>query len=1491
MKRKTILSIVMSLCAFACVAEEPTVRVWTGAGGDGLASTAENWSPSGKPASGEAIVLDARGNGYPLRWDAAMKGVSPAGWTQDGYTESVTFETVYDSEGFDKVTIDGDVILMSGSWTHLGNSQSALYRLFVEVAGKMTIGADAVITADGLGYGNPKTIGGEQGVSKYRSEGGSHGGRAGSTDAANGNTGSIEPYGCCYAPETLGCGGNWVSGINGGGAVRLVVGGALTLNGAVRADGIMNAASGKYYSGSGGSVWITAGSIAGTGKVTANAPSTEYPGAGGRVAVVLTGEGNDFSQFDLVRQAEAMCLRANDAFAGGVGTIYGETADDTAHQGWLILKAYDGAKEPSSPLRYGDPFSYEVKELAFAHVTLTNRVTLRIGAGCTLHVADTKFDLSDRSGYVNRVFVDGGTVDFGAGTPKISGNFTFASPLQVDGDLEILSGGVLAADGGVTVGGNMTVRAGGTLTCGGPYAEPKALSLSVTGNLTVEEGGAIDVEGKGFPIGMTVPGQAISGNWCGAGHGGCGWRSGNDSPVVPYGSIRDPRTPGSGTVAGSAGAGFSGGGVVILTVGGALVNNGLIAARSKNSVSGSSQAVGPGGSINITAGTISGSGKIDASSHDRAAFCGANAVSGGGRVAVTLTAAGADFANFSTDRIVAYGGSCGARTGGAGTVYLRTAGQAIDEGVLVIRNLSSGYANEVMKPTPIGGLVENRAFGSVVIDGGATLALAKGETIVVNGDWCNAANFTAAAGSTVLFAGTTEASYAGNTTFAKVGCSSPGKKILFASGASLGVTESAAFEGEEDDFISLVSATAGQSWSLNVGEAQMTAVAIRDCESATAFDVLDGEDLGGNSPNIVFKKSQPAATLMWTGATSSAWTVGSNWDADRAPAAVDTVVIPPGCPNYPALSVPVTVATLVIEDGASLDPGAVVLKVTGLVTVSGRLASAGACALELGGDMMASGAVSLPNGVLSLKGASTQSVSCATGAFASYAQFCPSVTLNGTFEFADFTVGDGSSTFAVSFGAGARLTTHDFSVRGNADTKSVALGCAEFGGTWLLKTLKSSVVGARVGGCDASAGLPIVPQDCLATDDRNRNWYFSDTRIHWDGTGEVPAAGSDVVVDPNADVTLVSDAAWANLTVASGGKLTVNATLALTGSATVDDGATLVWNRPGTIAGNLLLFSGATLTHDANVDAEQNKIDLHVGAEMLIEHDAKIDVTGMGYAMRKGPGAPAKSEAGGTYGGCGYLGSAKESASGYGSLVWPANCGSGGTRNKSGGGGSVALVCGTLTIDGEIAADGGSTDANEGFYTGSGGGIALRAARISGAGHIHANGGLGTQMFLGGGGRIALIATQAGGDAFTGILRTFGGGTGSSNFDGSAGTIYREDGTDGAGCGTLLVANNATKISIGNFDKSDRTDFPGAENPSETKHVTVRVKSYGTLYLTRDATVQDIVLEDATARIKLNGHTLSVLARRHPVSPNDATQVIADGGEIKFVRGLVILVK
>ena len=55
---------------------------------------------------------------------------------------------------------------------------SALYRLFVEIAGKMTIGADAVITADGLGYSNPKVIGREQGVLKYRSEGGSHGGSA-----------------------------------------------------------------------------------------------------------------------------------------------------------------------------------------------------------------------------------------------------------------------------------------------------------------------------------------------------------------------------------------------------------------------------------------------------------------------------------------------------------------------------------------------------------------------------------------------------------------------------------------------------------------------------------------------------------------------------------------------------------------------------------------------------------------------------------------------------------------------------------------------------------------------------------------------------------------------------------------------------------------------------------------------------------------------------------------------------------------------------------------------------------------------------------------------------------------------------------------------------------------------------------------------------------------------------------------------------------------
>lgn len=1495
MRTKMILATVaVATCVICSARAEALTRVWTGESGDGLASTAENWSPSGTPVSGDAIVLNARGNGHPMRWDAAMKGVSPASWTQDGYTESVTFETVYDAEGFDKVMIAGDVSLMSGSWTHLGNVLSALYRLFVEVGGKMTVGADAVITAEGLGFYSQQPIAKLYGGDGAGTQGGTHGGRGAKNDNATGFTTRLDPYGYCYAPEMLGTGGNWMGDLNGGGAIRLIVNGKLTLEGTVCADGIRNTV-GNYYSGSGGSIWITAESIAGAGRLTANAKPTETSGSGGRIAVTLTGENADFSEFDLVRQAEAFSQQVNSDSGGAVGTIYGETVADGAGHGWLILKAKDGAKVPSSSLRYGDPFSYEVKEIGFSHVTLTNNVRMRVGAGCTLHVADTVFDTADKSGVVNALVADGGTIDFGEGKTVIGCPCIFSEKQTFPSGLEIAAGVTVTANGGLVVMGDMTVRSGASVTCDGPFETPIPLEVSVSGKLTIDEGGSIDVAGKGYPKGVSPVPQALEASWCASSHGGQGWWIGNDSTVVPYGSIRNPLTPGGGTICGSSGTGFAGGGVAILRVGGALVNNGYIGARSLNgAVSGGTQGVGPGGSINITAGTLSGSGSIDASSHDRAACCGANAVSGGGRIAVTLTDVGADFTDFSTDRIVAYGGSSGSRTGGAGTVYLRKAGQGLGNGTLIVRNLSSGSANEVMKPTVIGGYVTDDEFGSVEISGGAILSLADNMKITVNGDWRNAASFVGGTGSSVTFAGTGSSVYEGTTTFVNVGCTTPGKVICFAKDAVLAVTGVASFSGGDKSMVSLVSETEGAKWSVDTAEALMSAVAIRDCVSLNAFDIIDGEDLGGNSDNITFKKSQPADTLTWTGTEGSSWTVGGNWDKDRAPSAIDTVVIPVGCAHYPILGASVSMAALTIQKGASLELGAVTLAVTGAAKIDGRVSSSVAGVLELRADLDAvTGVVALPAGQLVLNAAVEQTVACGDASFGSIAVKCPSVILDGRFVFSTFAVGNGSSAFSIAFGDGTSVDAHDFLASGNAETMNVTLCCVRDGGVWSLNTLKSSVTGATVSGSDASAGMAIIPISSASVGSLNRNWLFTDTRFHWNGTDTVPE-GSDVVIDDGVSATLGVESRWGSLTLSQGGALKVNAPLSLSSSVSVDQDATLTLNRPVTVAGNFLMFSGAELTHDANADERVNAIELTVGGDAIVESGARIDLVGKGYGLGKGSGASLSGEAGGSYGGCGYLGSAQSSVPGYGSLIWPMDLGSGGTRSPGCGGGAVKLVInGTLTVDGEIASDGSATDpaAPEGFYTGSGGSIAIKAAALTGQGYIHADGGMGSRSFLGGGGRIAIIQTVATRDGFTGQVHAFGGGHSTANFDGSAGTVYREDASMERGCGILTVANSATKLSTTDFDKSDRTDFPGAENPSETKHVTVRVKSNGTLYLTRDATVQDIVLEDTTARIKLNGHTLSVLAKRHQVSPNDATQIIADGGEIKFVRGLLIFVK
>jgi hypothetical protein len=134
-------------------------------------------------------------------------------------------------------------------------------------AGHVELDKNGVISADGYGYPAKQGPGCTLSDSSI---GASYGGRGGNKGAAT--------YGSASAPTGFGSGSYDAVG---GGAIRLDVPGTLTLNGIVSSNGL------KGESGSsGGSVYVTAGTLAGSGSISAAGGSgSRAGGGGGRVAV------------------------------------------------------------------------------------------------------------------------------------------------------------------------------------------------------------------------------------------------------------------------------------------------------------------------------------------------------------------------------------------------------------------------------------------------------------------------------------------------------------------------------------------------------------------------------------------------------------------------------------------------------------------------------------------------------------------------------------------------------------------------------------------------------------------------------------------------------------------------------------------------------------------------------------------------------------------------------------------------------------------------------------------------------------------------------------------------------------------------------------------------------------------------------------------------------------------------------------------------------
>ncbi|MDD5707853.1 MAG: G8 domain-containing protein [Kiritimatiellae bacterium] len=203
----------------------------------------------------------------------------------------------------------------------------------------------------------------------------------------------------------------------------------------------------------------------------------------------------------------------------------------------------------------------------------------------------------------------------------------------------------------------VTIGAGGTVTCAGPFTNAPAMSnrvYIVCTDLNLAYGGKINVDSRGYS-GGTIGSQSgngpgnVYGGRRGAAYGGYGgwtWLTANNGINNTYGSASAPTWPGSGGAYDATQSGVDGGhggGAVRLEVSGTLVLNGTISAVGGNCTpfiadGGHYGAGGSGGGIYITcSNTVAGTTGVLQADGGAGMPWGGNG--GGGRIALVYDAA------------------------------------------------------------------------------------------------------------------------------------------------------------------------------------------------------------------------------------------------------------------------------------------------------------------------------------------------------------------------------------------------------------------------------------------------------------------------------------------------------------------------------------------------------------------------------------------------------------------------------------------------------------------------------------------------------------------------------------------------------------------------------------------------------------------------------------------------------------------------------------
>ena len=768
-------------------ASVPTDRnVWVAdADSDGLASTAANWS-QGVPKSTDDILVDGLFSIHDMTWDAGVNGLSDtvASWTQEeNYAGTVTFLTQYPvtADPFQCFTVTGALVINGGTWTHplsvnLDNNGTIkitdiadfraryTYRLNVS-AGTLSIGANGKINAAGRGHRQRKITSNVQQIYP------SHGGRFEST--------TIGCYGNPKYPEDIGYASN-AAGTDsagkhaaGGGAVKLSVSGACVINGEIGVDGEVG--TGNISAGAAGSILIEAPSVTGTGVIHADGiystNNSNIGGAGGRVALLTTTPVDTTS----------LTVRAGGDGAGKYspsGTVY--LKDSTSTYGTLYLN--NPLHLSSSNYRNRGVFvtNEEGVDWTFDKIRMYGDIQLVIPTGTTLNLPNgfSSIVSENTAGRYSTIYYRGGNFQIGAAdTQVMSGmwNFTPVSNFVFNANLVV--------KGGANVG-----------FCG--YFDQDVFSNgdpTTADRLFCEVKGDMDIQSDGLMSGYCAGPMAQGGSRLGYSAGNHGGRYGS-ATAGNIGSVFNPMSTGVGQ---SNSYGHQKPGAAMkLVVTGTLNVDGTISSDSYTGQDGIPYAGCPG-SVNITAGKMTGSGAISAKNSKQAS---------GGRIAVRLTESSSTFDDFHGTIKAFGGGGSDKKPISAGTVYLQTGSEPEKGGTIIINN--NGNTSQLYTPVMATANIQSDKYvtdeiadfkkASLVVENSA---LASVEIADANGVF-NMKAVTVAEGSKLDLFGNTltvKSAKLGDTTLAvgtyAAGAAALGDFVTDSVGGGLLVVESAAKRG------------------------------------------------------------------------------------------------------------------------------------------------------------------------------------------------------------------------------------------------------------------------------------------------------------------------------------------------------------------------------------------------------------------------------------------------------------------------------------------------------------------------------------------------------------------------------------------------------------------------------------------------------------------------------------------------------------------------